>query len=81
MECDESVELLSELHAGTLEETTALSIHRHLADCPPCCGVYEDIQTIVLTATSLGQSHDSLEFPDENQVWQRITIVRRTEVH
>lgn len=81
MECEESLALLSELHAGAIEETTALLIRRHLADCPPCCGVYDDIQTIVLTATSLGQSNDSLEFPDENQVWQRITVVRRTEIH
>lgn len=81
MECDESLELLSELHAGTLEESTALLIRRHLADCPPCCGVYEDLQTIVLTATSLGQTNDQLEFPDENVVWQRITLRRRTTVH
>lgn len=81
MECEESVALLSELHAGTIEESTALLIRRHLADCPPCCGVYEDLQTIVITATSLGRNHDSLEFPDENSVWQRITMLRRTTVH
>ena len=80
MECEESLALLSELHAGTIEETIALSIRRHLADCPPCCGVYDDIETIVITATSLG-SNDQLEFPDENVIWQRITMVRRTEVH
>jgi hypothetical protein len=78
MECEESVALLSELHAGNLEESTALIIRRHLADCPPCCDVFDDIQTIVMTATSLGQSNDSLEFPDENTVWQRITMVKRT---
>jgi predicted anti-sigma-YlaC factor YlaD len=76
MECEESVELLSELHAGTLEETTAVLVRRHLADCPPCCDVFEDLQTIVITATSLGRMND-LEFPDENVVWQRITL-RRT---
>lgn len=78
MECEESVELLSELHAGTLEETTALLIRTHLTDCPPCCGVFEDIQSIIITATSLGQSHDGLKIPDENVVWQRITLTRRT---
>jgi predicted anti-sigma-YlaC factor YlaD len=78
MDCDESVELLSELHAGTLEESRALLVRRHLTDCPPCCGVYEDIQTIIVTATTLGKSYDGLEIPDENQVWQRITVVRRT---
>ncbi len=77
MECEESVELLSELHAGTLEETRAVLVRRHLADCPPCCDVYDELQTIVITATSLGQSNDTLEFPDENIVWQRITV-RRT---
>lgn len=78
MDCDESVALLSELHAGALEETTALLIQRHLADCPPCCGVFEDIQTIVITATSLGQSSDNMEVPAEDRVWQRITLIRRT---
>lgn len=78
MDCEESVALLSELHAGTIEESTALLIRRHLDDCPPCCGVFEDIQTIVITATSLNQSTDGLEFPDENAVWQRITLVKRT---
>jgi predicted anti-sigma-YlaC factor YlaD len=77
MECEESVELLSELHAGTLEETRAILVRRHLADCPPCCDVYDELQTIVITATSLGQSNDTLEFPDENIIWQRITL-RRT---
>jgi hypothetical protein len=78
MECEESVALLSELHAGTIEESTAILIRRHLADCPPCCGVFEDIQTIIATATSLNQANDGLEFPDENVIWQRITIVKRT---
>ena len=78
MECEESVALLSELHAGNLEESTALLIRRHLADCPPCCDVFEDLQTIVITATSLGKSHDGLEFPDEDVVWQRITMIKRT---
>ena len=77
MECEESVELLSELHAGSLEETRAVLVRRHLADCPPCCDVYDELQTIVITATSLGQSNDTLEFPDENIIWQRITV-RRT---
>lgn len=78
MECEESVALLSELHAGTIEESTAILIRRHLADCPPCCGVFEDIQTIITTATTLNQANDGLEFPDEDVVWQRITIVKRT---
>ena len=77
MECEESVELLSELHAGALEETQALLIRRHLAECPPCCGVFDDIQTIVITASRLGQSNDQLEFPDENTIWHRVTL-RRT---
>jgi hypothetical protein len=78
MDCEESVALLSELHAGDIEESTALMIRRHLDDCPPCCGVFEDIQTIVVTATTLGQTHDGLQFPDEESVWQRITVVKRT---
>jgi hypothetical protein len=78
MECEESVALLSELHAGAIEESTALLIRRHLADCPPCCGVFEDLQIIVVTASTLGQTSDGLEFPDEDAVWQRISIAKRT---
>ena len=78
MDCEDSVELLSELHAGALEETTALSVRKHLTDCPPCCGVFDDIQTIVMTATSLRQSGGDMEIPVEDRVWQRITLVRRT---
>lgn len=78
MDCEESVALLSELHAGTLEESRAILVRRHLTDCPPCCGVFDDIQAIVLTATSLGRDQNGLEFPDEDEVWQRITLVKRT---
>lgn len=78
MDCEESVALLSELHAGALEETTALSVKKHLADCPPCCGIFDDIQAIVLTATSMRQPGDSLEDSIEDRVWQRLTLVRRT---
>ncbi len=78
MDCEESVALLSELHANALEETTALSVKKHLADCPPCCGIFDDIQTIIMTATSLRQAGDGLEAPVEDRVWQRLTLVRRT---
>ena len=77
MKCEESLVLLSELHAGNVEENTALLIHQHLTECPPCNDVFEDIKTIVISAGALRQAGGGLSFPDENDFWQRLTLVRR----
>lgn len=77
MNCEESLALLSELHAGNVEETRAILIRQHLVECPPCGGVFDDIETIVLSARSLGEDGNIIEFPDENAIWQRLTLVRR----
>ena len=71
IDCEESLPLLSEYHAGALDDTKRLGVREHLDGCPPCCDVYEDVQSIVVTARSLGDE-EGISFPDENAVWQRL---------
>jgi hypothetical protein len=71
MECEESLPLLSEYHAGALDEATREGVRAHLGCCPPCEGVYQDVETIIVSAGSL-REEDSIAFPDEVAVWQRI---------
>lgn len=71
MDCEESLPLLSEYHAGALDETQLKDVRQHLDGCPPCCDVYHDVESIVASASSL-RSEDGISFPDENTVWQRL---------
>jgi predicted anti-sigma-YlaC factor YlaD len=71
MDCEESLPLLSEYHAGALDESTRAGVRDHLGCCPPCDGVYQDVETIVVSASSL-REEDGISFPDETAVWQRI---------
>ena len=78
MNCEESVALLSEFHVGTLDETTSAMVSEHLARCLPCAEVLNDIDTIVVTASALRAEGEFISFPDENVVWQRLTLSKRT---
>jgi len=71
MDCEESLALLSEYHAGALEEPKRDGVRTHLDDCPPCCDVLHDVETIVVSASSL-REEEGISFPDETAVWQRI---------
>jgi len=71
MECEQSLEMLSEYHAGALGETESAAVHEHLNDCPPCDGVYHDVETIVASAPIL-RAEEGISFPDENAIWQRM---------
>lgn len=71
MDCEESLPLLSEYHAGALDDTQRTGVRTHLDDCPPCCDVYHDVELIVVSATSL-RGEEGISFPDENAVWQRL---------
>ena len=77
MKCEESLVLLSELHAGNVEENTATLIYQHLTECPPCNDVFEDIKTIIISAGALRNGAEGLTFPHENAIWQRLTLVKR----
>jgi predicted anti-sigma-YlaC factor YlaD len=71
MDCEESLPLLSEYHAGALDDTSRDGVRDHLGCCPPCDDIYHDVETIVVSAGSL-REEEGISFPDENAVWQRI---------
>jgi hypothetical protein len=71
MGCEESLPLLSEYHAGALDDTQRDGVRQHLDCCPPCDGIYHDVEEIVNSASSL-RGEQGISFPDENAVWQRI---------
>lgn len=74
-ECADSLELLSEYHAGRLDPEQRAWVETHLADCLPCAGVLHDIDAIVVTATAVrGAGDDGVAFPDEDALWQRMSI-------
>lgn len=71
MDCEQSLELLSEYHAGALGERERDGVRGHLDGCPPCQCVYVDVETIIVSATIL-RAEEGISFPDETLVWQRI---------
>jgi len=77
MKCAKSLELLSDFHDGMLEEALQVEVRTHLAGCNPCAGVFEDLDTIVLAATTL-RANPEVAFPDEQAIWQRMNIGKPT---
>jgi anti-sigma factor ChrR (cupin superfamily) len=73
MECEKSLELLSEYQAGRLGEDERLIVTSHLAGCPPCAGVLKDIEAIVVSSIIL-RTEEGIPFPDEDVLWQRLMI-------
>ena len=71
MDCEESLPLLSDYHANELGSPERDGVRQHLEDCPPCCDVLHDVETIIQSAPSL-REEESISFPDENSIWQRI---------
>lgn len=75
-ECEKSLELLSDLRDGMLVETEVAWVRTHLDGCVGCKDVFTDIETIVLTASTL-RTENGFAYPDEEIIWQRIGITRR----
>ena len=75
MECAKSLEMLSEFHAGTLDESAAVLVHIHLAECPPCLDVFQDLALIVSAAGDL-RGAEGITFPDETALWQRMRLTK-----
>ncbi|MGH9941665.1 MAG: zf-HC2 domain-containing protein, partial [Pyrinomonadaceae bacterium] len=63
MDCEESIVLLGEFHAGTLDEPQTVLVRQHLVDCRPCGGVYSDIEVLVLAARALDDQGEGLSYP------------------
>ena len=76
MDCARSIELLSEYTAETLGENDKIFVSTHLLDCVDCKGVFEDLRVIVQTATLLRAENNGLAYPDEEILWQRVSIGR-----
>ena len=79
MECEKSIELLSDFHDGELNERGRVEVSTHLAECRPCAGLYGDIDHIVLAASTLGVE-PSIAYPDEETLWRRMRLADG-EVH
>lgn len=77
MDCEISVALLSDYHEGILGEDDHGEVQAHLAICITCADVFNEIQMIVITAGGLCDG-PCLTFPDENVIWQRLSIKNRT---
>lgn len=78
MECARSLELLSEYYADALDEKNKTGVSTHLAECPPCKGIFIELTVIVETAFVLREAKDTISFPDEWQIWQRMKITEHS---
>jgi len=76
MNCIESLKLLSEYYDQTLGENVREEITFHLSDCPPCHGLYRDLQLIIEAANILREKFEVVSYPDENIIWRRIEVTR-----
>ena len=75
MDCVKSIMLLSDFHDGALNQEEQAQLRAHLALCPPCKGIFRDIDTIVTAAGKL-RDEQGITFPDENVLWQRMQIAK-----
>lgn len=70
MNCETCHELLSDFIDGVLSSGERAQVTRHLAECPLCAGMSEELSSIVSTA------HEAREHfvapPDERAMWLRI---------
>ncbi|HEX5707702.1 MAG TPA: zf-HC2 domain-containing protein [Pyrinomonadaceae bacterium] len=80
MDCDKSVELLSDFRDGLLGDDDRLFVDGHLAGCNPCAGIFKDLEAIVTLARAVSVEQE-VSFPDEDTFWQRITVARVSIVH
>lgn len=75
--CARSLALLSDYHDGVLDEAERDFVHTHLAECPPCVVVQQDVELIVTSAPII-RGEEGISFPDENVIWQRMRITKTT---
>lgn len=75
MDCDRSIELLSEYSAGSLGGDDQVFVRTHLSACADCDGVFRDLKLIVQTALAM-RSENGIAYPDEEVLWQRVSASR-----
>jgi predicted anti-sigma-YlaC factor YlaD len=78
MDCTQSIELLSDFHDGVLEEPLYVEVETHLRICHPCAGIFRDLDTIVLAAMTLRSEEPGTAYPDEQDIWNRLSIGKDT---
>jgi predicted anti-sigma-YlaC factor YlaD len=76
IECTKSLELLSDYHDGFLDDNDKNLVETHLAKCPPCVGIFKDLNTITVLASEIRTT--KISFPDENEIWHRMKLSQRT---
>lgn len=77
MKCTESITLLSDFRDGQLGNAEQTEMRTHLEKCPPCAGIFSELDTIVLIALALREDQ-KIDFPDENLIWQRMRLSNPT---
>jgi hypothetical protein len=75
MDCDRSIELLSDYDAGLLGDDDVLFVRTHLLGCADCDGIFRDLKLIVQTALAM-RSENGIAYPDEEVLWQRLSASR-----
>lgn len=77
MDCAQSLTLLSEYRDRGLDEEYNALVKEHLEKCPPCMGVFQDVDLIVMSATVIS-GEDGISYPDETVIWQRMRLTKTT---
>ena len=75
MDCDRSIELLSDYDAGLLGDDDKLLVITHLSACSDCDGIFKDLKLIVQTALAM-RNENGIAYPDEDALWQRLSANR-----
>ncbi|MBA3713832.1 MAG: zf-HC2 domain-containing protein [Pyrinomonadaceae bacterium] len=75
MNCVKTLELISEFHAGALDETDRVVVHTHLLECVTCAEVFNDVEVIVRVA-KVTYLETSIHFPDEHELWRRMNLTK-----
>jgi len=76
MDCAKSLELLSEYHANSLQETEVVFVKTHLTGCTTCQDVYDELN-MILQATAILREADGISYPDESALWQRLDFTKK----
>jgi predicted anti-sigma-YlaC factor YlaD len=77
MDCAKYLELLSDYCDGALDHERRALVQQHLAECLPCDGISRELDSIVRTAVILRSETNSISYPDEQIIWQRLNLSKQ----
>ena len=78
MDCGECNELLSSFMDSDLDEPRAAGVREHLASCPACAKVCEDLSEIVDVCKT--SNPDEIVPPNSKAMWCRINNILESEI-